>query len=402
VKKLAKRIVAAILGYQVRALTKKNEIKIIGVVGSIGKTSTKLAIGQVLGGSFKVQSQDGNYNDLVTVPLVFFGEHTPSLFNPFAWFGVFWRNSLQLRKPYPYDIVVLELGTDGPGQIEEFKRYLNLEIAIVTAITREHMEFFDTLEAIAKEELTVCSFSSSIIANRDLCDEDYLKEVPSLLTYSLTEGDFTPRSIKQSITEFSVPEQYSRLAAIAVASKFGIDEKSIQLGLSGVRPPAGRMQKLKGINGSTIIDDSYNASPDAVRLALDSLYKVKAPQKIAILGNMNELGKYSADAHTEIGEYCDPKQIDQVLTIGPDANKYLAESAKNKGCKVAAFDSPYKAGEFAKTLVKPGALILVKGSQNKVFAEEAIKSLLASPADQKKLVRQTPDWLKIKQKAFKQ
>jgi UDP-N-acetylmuramoyl-tripeptide--D-alanyl-D-alanine ligase len=138
----------------------------------------------------------------------------------------------------------------------------------------------------------------------------------------------------------------------------------------------------------------------ALKLALDSLYEIKAPQKIAVLGNMNELGKYSETTHTEIGTYCDPKQLDLVVTIGPDANKYLAPAAEAKGCSVKIFENPYDAGTFLKPLIKKGAVILVKGSQNKVFAEETIKSLLANPADESKLVRQSQEWLNKKQKAF--
>jgi UDP-N-acetylmuramoyl-tripeptide--D-alanyl-D-alanine ligase len=194
---------------------------------------------------------------------------------------------------------------------------------------------------------------------------------------------------------------YSALAAWAVAKKLGMSDDAIKKGLENIQPVAGRMQWLAGVNGSTIIDDSYNASPDAVKLALEALYETDAPQKIAVLGNMNELGDFSKQAHEEIGALCDPKQLELVVTIGPDANAYLAPAASAQGCKVHGFDSPYDAGKFLKPIIKKGAVVLVKGSQNKVFAEETIKSLLADPADVAKLVRQSPDWMKIKKKAFK-
>ena len=117
---------------------------------------------------------------------------------------------------------------------------------------------------------------------------------------------------------------------------------------------------------------------------------------------MNELGKYSQEAHTKAGELCDPSQLDLVVTIGLDANKFLAAAAQAKGCKVEKFDSPYTAGEFVKGQIKTGAIILAKGSQNSVFAEEAVKILLANPGDASKLVRQSGAWLKKKQKAFGQ
>ena len=322
------------------------------------------------------------------------------MFNPFAWLAVFLRNQKQIRQKYSYDIVVLELGTDGPGQIQEFKKYLQLEIGVVTSITPEHMENFADLDAVAKEELQIVQMSSLVLANKDLVDGKYLKNLADTLTYAVnTAADFSPSNLGVG-TDFSEPELYSRLAAAAVAHKLGMLPADITKGMASIKPVPGRMQKLAGINGSTIIDDSYNASPEAVKLALNSLYKMKTPQKIAVLGNMNELGKYSEVLHKEVGELCDPKQLSLVITIGPDANKFLASAAVAKGCEVKQFDSPYEAGEYIKPLVKTGAVILVKGSQNKVFAEETIKSLLADQADVAKLVRQDDFWMNVKKKAF--
>jgi UDP-N-acetylmuramoyl-tripeptide--D-alanyl-D-alanine ligase len=340
----------------------------------------------------------------------------PSLYNPLAWLTVFWRNQKKLRRPYPYDVVVLELGSDGPGQISEFKQYLQLEIGVITSITAEHMAFFESLDAVAKEELAVADFSSLLLANKDLCGEKYLKQLDNILTYGEGSGSdykFDARNGRLTVSVGgqqlfdtddegqSKPQLYSLLAAVSVANKFGMSPQDIEKALKNIKPVAGRMQKLSGINDSTIIDDSYNSSPEAVKMALDALYKMKASQRIAVLGNMNELGSYSEKAHTEIGNYCNPAQLDLVVTIGADANKYLAKTAEEKGCKVQAFDSPYEAGDFVKASIKHGAAILVKGSQNGVFGEEVIKKILAKPEDASKLVRQTPQWLKIKQRAFR-
>ena len=105
-------------------------------------------------------------------------------------------------------------------------------------------------------------------------------------------------------------------------------------------------------------------------------------------------------AHTEIGKLCDPSELDLVVTIGPDANAYLAPAAAANGCTVKTFTNPYDAGEYVKPRVKPNAIIYAKGSQNKVFAEEAVKSLLADPKDVGKLVRQSEYWLRRKAKNF--
>ncbi len=401
-KKLAKKTVAAVLGHQVRELYKRNDFKVVGVAGSIGKTSTKFAIAQTLSETLRVCYQQGNYNDQVTVPLVFFGEEQPSLFNPFAWMRVFWRNQKKLGKNYPYDVVVVELGSDGPGEIQEFDKYLKLDIAIVTAITPEHMQNFVSIEEVAKEELAVAGFSSLVLFNSDLCDLKYFNHLENTRSYGLKQkADFGNSKIEGVAEGKSSAEKYSLLAASAVASEFGIKPHDIEKGLRTFRPVSGRMQILKGVNDSKIIDDTYNSSPAAAKLALDYLYKMDAPQKIAVLGNMNELGRYSKQAHEEVGNYCNPKELELVITIGPDANKYLAESAKKAGCEVHSFESPFIAGEYLRPIIKNNAAILIKGSQNKVFAEEAIKSILANPKDKSKLVRQSRDWLKIKNGAFK-
>jgi UDP-N-acetylmuramoyl-tripeptide--D-alanyl-D-alanine ligase len=401
-KKIARKIVAAILGYQVRKLYKKNNFKVIGVVGSIGKTSTKLAIAKVLESGLRVRYQDGNYNDLVTVPLVFFGEELPSLFNPLAWLKVFWRNAKQLRTNYSFDAVVIELGSDAAGQIREFKRFLKLEIAVVTGLTAEHMQSFKSIDSVAKEELTVSEFSSLILINKDLSESKYYENLSSCLTYSLrSAADFNLLSAGIEPAGLSQAEQYSRISAAAVAEKIGFDQNQIKNGLKNIQPAAGRMRILKGVNGSTIIDDTYNSSPAAAELALNYLYRVEAPQKIAVLGSMNEMGGYSQQAHEQVGSYCDPKELSLVVTIGADSEKYLAPAAEAKGCKVHSFDNPYTAGEYLKPVIKKGAAVLVKGSQNGVFAEETVKVILADSKDSDKLVRQSTDWDAIKKKVFK-
>lgn len=418
-KRLGRSVVCGILERQVRALRRKNNFRVVAVVGSVGKTSTKFAIAQLLKASLRVQSQDGNYNDRVTVPLVLFGHQQPSLFNVVAWMRVFWQNQRMLFRPYPYDVVVLELGTDGPGFIKEFA-YLRPDLAVVTAIAPEHMEFFGTLDAVAKEELTVLDWSKRVLINIDDTPKEYLPQrqflsygfsgqatyqlrtregqglAPQKLTMQLGEE----RSLAAEVQLLGVHGAKIALAAAASAHMLQVPVSGIKQGLVNVRPFAGRMQILQGTNQAVIIDDTYNASPTSAKAALEVLYGAKAPQRIAILGSMNELGDHSPDAHREVGEYCDPGKLDLVITIGADAQRYLAPAAKEKGCVVHMFDSPYDAGDFARRQLSPGAVVLAKGSQNRVFAEEAVKPLLKSTADQQKLVRQSPYWMRIKAKQF--
>lgn len=416
-KKAAKQLVTTLLGWQVRRLRKKNKLRIIAVAGSVGKTSTKFAIATVLGQRFKVQFQQGNYNDISSVPLIFFGLPLPMLLNPFGWVKVFIRIEQQLRKPYPYEIVVIELGTDGPGQLKKFGTYLQADIGILTAIAPEHMEFFKDLDAVAQEELQISRLSNSLIVNKDLCDAAYLQKIDkpyisygikNPADYRVVKLNFHDEGYDFSVDRYGKPfmelkheaiadtQLYSITAAVAVAAELGMTPAEITRGIEAIKPVSGRMQRLRGIHESTIIDDTYNASPVATKAALDTLYKLKAPQKIAILGNMNELGSYSEAAHREIGAYCDPRQLDLVVTIGPDANRFLGPAAQAKGCKVRSFDNPVEAGKYLQNVVQENALILAKGSQNGVFAEETVKQLLADRRDQEKLVRQSERWLKVK------
>lgn len=417
-KKAGRALVCTVLEWQVRQLRARHHFKVVAVVGSVGKTSTKLAIADLLGQSLRVRHQAGNYNDRVTVPLVFFGLGEPSLYNVFAWFRALGVSQSEISMPYPYDVVVVELGTDGPGQLADFA-YLKPDITVVTAVSPEHMQYFVTLDAVAAEELSVFSYSKQVLVNGDDIAGEYLAG-REFVEYSLHseqaqyQATAKPKGLEGQSLAVTLPkykltadisylgEQGAKtaLAAAAVADLLGIKKAAIAKGLPKLLPFAGRMRVLPGIKGSTLIDDTYNASPLAVKAALDVLYEAKAPQRIAILGSMNELGGYAREAHDEVGSYCDPKKLDVVVTIGHDAKKWLAPAAREQGCTVHAFLNPYEAGDYVSGKVQKGAVVLAKGSQNGVFAEEALKPLLASDDDAAKLVRQSLSWLNEKQIQF--
>lgn len=413
-----KHILCTMLESQVKTLRDRNEFTLIAVVGSVGKTSTKLSIARTLAASGKrVQFQEGNYNDRLTVPLVFFGAPQPSIFNLPAWLKLLLKNQRQLRRAYGHDVVVVELGIDGPGQMKDFA-YLHPELSVVTAVSEEHMEYFKTLQTVAEEELKVFSFSKQVLVNTDDVAPEFLGK-ESFDAYGFGATSYNVKLVgaptitgqqlamklqkeKVELTSLLLGHQGAKivLAAAAVAHMIGISKEVYTEALATLRPFAGRMQLLNGIEKSTIIDDSYNSSPKAVRAGLDVLYGMEAPQRIAILGTMNEMGELSAGMHADVGAYCNPDKLDLVLTIGDHAGQHLAPAAQKAGCRVKSFKSPRKAGLYAKKQLKKGAIIFVKGSQNRVFAEEAIKPLLQDPADAAKLVRQSAYWMKIKKSQF--
>jgi UDP-N-acetylmuramoyl-tripeptide--D-alanyl-D-alanine ligase len=185
-KRSGKGLLCTILESQVRRLRARHDFKVVAVAGSVGKTSTKLAIAHSLEVSRRVIYQTGNYNDRLTVPLVLFGRQLPGLFNLPAWIKIIIENERTIRLPRFYDIAVLEIGTDGPGQIKEFS-YLQPDISVVTAVTEEHMEYFKTLDAVAAEELKVCDFSKQVLINADDTPAKYL-EGRNVLTYGQYSG----------------------------------------------------------------------------------------------------------------------------------------------------------------------------------------------------------------------
>jgi UDP-N-acetylmuramyl pentapeptide synthase len=417
-KSYGKAIICSILEKQAQKLRGKNNFTVIAVVGSVGKTSTKLAIAELVGKSKRVQYQQGNYNDRLTVPLVLFDVPEPNIYNLPAWFKIFAKNRKLLRQPYPYDVAVLELGTDHPGQIAQFA-YLRPELTVVTSVSDEHMEYFKTLDAVAAEELSVFNYSTQVLVNTDDVDAKYLGKL-SYASYGIDKeaqyqvrlaGKPTPDGQKITMTlqdtKLTVVSRYYGaqgakivLAAAAVGHMLEIGKDEIKTGVEQLQPFSGRLQSLPGINSATLLDDTYNASPLAVRAALDVLGSIETPQRIAILGSMNELGATSQEAHTQVGAYCDPAKVDLVVTIGKEARDYLAPAATERGCTVESFDSPREAGEFVATELKKRAVVLAKGSQNRVFAEEALKPLLADSADAQKLVRQSDYWMRIKRSQF--
>lgn len=412
-KSFLKGILVSILGSQVRRLRAKHDFKIVGVVGSIGKTSTKLAIAKALSAEKRVRYQEGNYNDILSVPLCIFGKEMPSLLNPFSWAKIILQNEAQISSDFPFDFLVLELGTDKPGDIAEFRKYLHIDIAVLTAVTPEHMEFFGTLENVIQEEWSVSFFSDVIFVNRDLCETipenvDHKKiifygkdfgSVYKIQNIQKEEGGFNfeisykgGRMTDMFYSGVSEVQLYSICVSLAIIRHTLLSIEAAKDSLSGLQSFSGRMQRLEGLKNSIIIDDSYNASPASMKIALDTLYTHKKPHKVAVLGMMNELGSSSPSEHTEVGKYCDPKSLDFVITIGKDANRFLADAAEARGVNVYRAKNSKEAGEILLKNLKEDSAVLVKGSQNGVFAEEAIKAILLNQEDEKKLVRQDEEW----------
>lgn len=416
-KPLLRRLITKRLEAAAVSLVAKNQdLKIVAVGGSVGKTSTKLAIATVLRQKYRVLVHEGNYNSELGLPLSLFELEVPAKVTAIGgWLKLLRAVERKLSRPYPYDVVVLELGTDHPGDIPHFMTYLKPDIGLVTAIAPEHMEYFGSLKAVAEEEFSLLEGSRSVVLQTDDPELSQRRErvdgkVAS--TYGETgqvhwAGGNTLclgghlGTIRLEPKVWGDHSRLALLAAAAVAVELSLNEKQIQAGLNRVRSAPGRMQLLDGKDGIRLIDDTYNSSPNAVLAALVTLRQMTKGRKIAVLGQMNELGAYSREAHETVGRAA--RDLDLLLTLGSDANTILGPAAVKAGldhAKWKSFDSPFDAGRWLAEAAKTGDTILFKGSQNGVFAEEAIKPLLADPADQARLVRQSPSWLARKAKQF--
>lgn len=399
------------------------EVKLVVVAGSVGKTSTKIAIGTVLNEKYRVRLHEGNHNSELSAPLAILGVDFPTDIRSLSqWRAVFKAIRQRIKEPTDVDVIVQELGTDRIGQIPHFGKFLTPDIAVITAVSAEHMEYFETLDNVAAEELSAANFSKAALINRDDINGSYAADItnPNINTYGTNDvaeyrfetsdytfedgfqGVFTAPEFSETLnTTLHVMGEHSIRAAVAagaVGVKLGMNATEIDAGMQKIRAVNGRMNVLRGVNESVIIDDTYNSSPLAVESALRALYQLNVPQKIAVLGSMNELGATSAAEHEALAQWCDPIQLTHLVTVGEDAAKYLAPAARTHGCHTVSFQSPIEAGAYVHKYLEKGGAVLFKGSQGGIYLEEGVKVLLHSTEDEKKLVRQSPAWMSKKQK----
>ncbi|GMT99448.1 hypothetical protein KH5H1_35670 [Corallococcus caeni] len=418
----AARIVGWVLKIQLMRYLKKNpQVMIVGVTGSVGKTTTKLAIAKVLEQRFKVLAHPGNYNSETGVPLAIFELESPgSFFNLKGWMGVVWEMNRRLKKPLRYDVIVQELGAGRRGDIGYFS-FLKPRIGVVTAAKPAHLKGFGSIEAIVDEKFSLGELSQIALVNAE--EERFASKLATMAasklhTYGTSKGDY-----RYSIRSYSAADGFEGTlvlgkrevdasvrmvgrhlaeavaAAAAVGELLGMTPDEIKAGVERIQPVPGRMNSLEGQNGSLILDDSYNASPEAMIAALDTLHELPG-RKIAILGGMNDLGSDGEKYYRQLGGHC--ARLDLLVTVAKLARQYV-EPARAAGLgddKIKCFDTPHEAGEFVAGLLKNGDTVLVKGSQEGIFCEEATAKLLANPADTVRLVRQSPEWKSRKAHAF--
>lgn len=417
------KFVQKLLAYLARKILAKHKAKIIGITGSVGKTSAKEAIFLVVAEKFRARKSPKNFNNELGLPFAIIGVDSPGR-NVFKWIQILLKAAalILFKQNYP-EVLVLELGVDRPGDMDYLLSMVKPNISVITNIGISHKEFFESIADIELEKgkiAAVLSEADTLILNAD--NEAALRQRQNssakLLTYSAagsnaeikfttTKEDFTGKG--ETSFEVTTPSSkfsakinavgYTHLSAvasaIAVAETLQIEADLIVHALAEYKPSPGRLNIIAGIKHTLILDDSYNSAPDSVNEALELFARIPGEQKIAVLGDMRELGNLSDNAHREVGEKVAKLNLDYLVTVGESA-KIIAESAKNGGMNEKAilmFDSSDEAKKTVQELIKPESAVLVKGSQF-VRLEKITKEIMAEPMRARDLLcRQDGKWL---------
>ncbi len=424
---LLKKIVVFLMTQIARAILWRHNPRIVAVTGSVGKTSTKDAIYVALRGQGSVRRSEKSFNSELGVPLSIIGAAN-AWSNPLAWFGVMMHGVMQIlakRGTYP-KILVLEVGADRPGDIRTTTKWLRPHISVITRLpdVPVHIEFFPTVESLIEEKLYLAYGTrkdGTLILNMDDPHIAAAKEKLPFrsVTFGTGPGNITLRASNIQIlvgneaqtggltfkVDFdgksfpvNLPHIYAEsfvtvaLAALGVAYALGMNMLTAIEAIADYETPPGRARLLPGADNTVLIDDTYNSSPTACESGLHMLKDLPfGKRKIAIIGDMLELGRHTTDAHKEIGVLA-KKCATVLITVGVRA-KVTAEAARAAGMKkVFEAADAIDAANIYLEMRKAGDIVFLKASQG-IRLERAVKLLMAEPERAKELlVRQESEW----------
>jgi len=348
---------------------KQYAIPIVAITGSVGKTSTKDMVASVVEKKYTTVKTEGNYNNHIGVPLTIF--------------------KLKEEKA-----LVVEMGMNHLGEIRTLTNIVKPTIAIITNVGTAHIGILGSRENILKAKLEILEGlepGGSIIINNDndLLHKWYIenKEKYHIITYGIeNESDYMAEQInlkeegssyvlKGTSERIEVPVGGSHfiqnsLCAIATGSTLKIPLQSIKEGIAKFELSKKRMDITTLENGITVIHDYYNANYDSMKGALEYLGKFQERRKIAVLGDMLELGEYSKELHEKVGEEVIKNKIDILITVGKEAN-YIAEKAKGKIKTILSCTSNKEAIERINRIKQEKDCLLIKASNGMHFQEIA-------------------------------
>ena len=359
------RVPDTLLGYQkiAAAYRRTLPLKVIAITGSNGKTSTKDFVAAALGRRFRVTKTDGNLNNHVGVPRTI------------------------LNATAEDEIAVWEMGMNHPGEIAVLAALAAPDVAIITNIGVAHIEYMGSREAIAEEKGSLAEAlreGGTLILNAEdpFSESIAARTKARVILAGIQRGSIRAEDIRQDAngSEFTILERAHRcraqlpvpglhmvqnaLLAVAAARVFASTLEEAAAGLASTPLTKARLQ-IRDIRGVQFLDDSYNANPDSMKAALQTLSDLETDgQRIAVLGQMGELGVESDRGHREVGAAAAALDIDQLISIGPVA-AVIAEAARAAGLKATlAANSLDEAVEKLTDIAAPGDLVLIKGSRS--------------------------------------
>ena len=340
-------------------------LPIVAVAGSNGKTTTKDLIAAVLRQRFSTLHSEASFNNDVGVPLTL------------------------LRLESANEAAVLEAGTNHPGELAPLVRMIEPVYGVITSIGREHLEFFGDLAGVVEEEgwlPELLPAEGRLFVNGDspMIERLERRTRATVVRVGLGPGnDWRARlaTVDDTGTTFDVMAPVAScggeyrlpllgrhqvaiaLLAIAVGVQFGLTRSEIQRGLTACPPPRMRLQ-LWETNGIRVLDDAYNANADSMRAALQTLHDLPcAGRRVAVLGDMNELGTAAATAHAEVGALAAELGVNHLLAVGKHA-RVMGQSARRAGLvEVVEYEGVDGVAEALKRLVQKDDLVLIKASR---------------------------------------
>jgi len=424
-----KQLLQYILASLAKKILAKYKPRIVGITGSIGKTSAKEAVFAVLSSKFNARSNIKNYNNELGVPLSIIGQETGGR-SIAGWWKVFQKAFsllMQTEKDYP-EVLVLEMGADKPGDISYLTDIAPCNVGVVTRIGPAHLEAFKTIENIVKEKQKIVTHldkSDFAVLNYD---DELVKKMgkrtdAKIISYGYADDadvraiDFMEQGEGWNIAGVKFKIQYkgsvvpvflpgvvgrhqinSALIGAAVGLSFGMNLIQISESLKKYKAPLGRMHLILGDNETLIIDDTYNSSPTAAEAAVKTLAELQIGQverKVAVLGDMLELGDYTEEAHKKIGALVCHAKIDVLMAVGNNADAFKSGALATGMTEENVFTFPNSrlAEKEISAIIKRHDLVLVKGSQG-ARMERVVKALMRNKDEAPELlVRQGKDWL---------
>lgn len=427
-KHIAAKIILGYLQLLIRLYVKRQGIEIIGLTGSVGKTTLSLAVHSILSTKYKtgVTYKHGHgLNSESGIPFAILDVKVDG-YSPFAWMKyLFIATKNFIFKSCKYEKFVVEMGIDKPDDMRFLLSTIEPNTGIFLSFSKAHTANFEHLlnknskkrpedlvfeekaaliRSLDKGRTAVLNYDHKRI--RDLKDAIEAKTI----TFGLSEeadvygrvkeisadafnGEvvYGDQRVQITISNYMINKKMfsTLLAAVAIGVVYNIPLAQSIKQLENLHLPPGRMSKIPGIKGTIIIDSSYNASKLAMFEALDNLALFKNRKKIAILGDMRELGKEAREEHAELAKRA-IQIADELVLIGPLMKEYFLPKATELGFeekKIHHFLSTFEASKFVKDeLIQGNEAILVKGSQNTLFLEIIVEEIMKDPSQADKLL----------------